>query len=116
MGLIAYDQSAHDFDDLFMAASEAGADDVVENGEELEVLTAVENFGTVRDALEKEIGEPKEASLVWRPKSKIEPASQEAAVSLFKMMDLLEDNDDVQTVTVNADISGELAQQIAEQL
>lgn len=116
MGLIAYDKSAHDFDDLFMAASEAGADDVVENGEELEVLTAVENFGTVRDALEKEIGEPKEANLVWRPKSKIEPASQDAALSLFKMMDILEDNDDVQTVTVNADISGELAAKIAEQL
>ena len=115
-GLIAYEGNKVTFDDLFMAASEAGADDVEENGEDYEVLTDPDAFGSVRDALEKEVGEPKEANLVWRPKSKLPPTSESAAVSLFKMMDLLEDNDDVQSVTVNADISQELAAKIAEQL
>ncbi len=116
IGLIAYLTDQVEFDDLFMAASEAGANDVEENGEDLEVFTDVDAFGTVRSILEKEIGEPKEANLVWRPKSKMAPASEDAAISLFKMIDMLEDNDDVQSVTVNADVSPELAAKIAAQL
>ena len=93
-------------DVVMEAAIEAGAQDVESDEDGHTVFTAFEDLGTVAEALEATLGAPRSTGVVWRPKS-LTPVAGEQAASLLKLIDALDDDDDVQTVTPNADISEE---------
>jgi len=104
VGVIVYDRKVASDDAMLEAAIEAGADDVVSGPEEHEVITALEALRDAQKALEAKFGEPKKASLVWRPQNTI-AVDDEAGEKILKLIGNLEDNDDVQNVVANFEIS-----------
>lgn len=106
LGQVVYPAAAATQDQMFEAAVEAGADNV-ESGEEEHVIScAPDALNTVRDALEQRFGAPGAAKLVWRPKI-LAPIAGDLADSLFKLLETLEDSDDVQNVYANFEVSDE---------
>ena len=99
------------FDALFEAALEAGATDVAMEDDLYEVYTEVESLHEVRTALAKTCGEPKAAKLVWKPKLLVS-VEEKNVETLFKLVNALEDNDDVQTVFGNYDIDPALLEKL----
>lgn len=112
-GVITYDKSKADFDTLFEKAIDHGAEDVIDLDGTAEVITAREDFSSVRDGLEKDLGEPQSAGLSWLPENTI-AVDEEAAMTLFKMIEALEDNDDVQNVFTNVEVSDDIMAKLAE--
>ncbi|MGA7829152.1 MAG: YebC/PmpR family DNA-binding transcriptional regulator [Geobacteraceae bacterium] len=104
-GLIVYSKDI-DFDALFEAALEAGADDVVDEEGQIEVVTAPSAFIEVREALEKSGFTHESAEVTMIPQTMVKLDGKQAE-SMLKLMDRLEDNDDVQNVYANFDISDE---------
>ncbi len=104
VGVIVYDLAVADDEAMLEAAIEAGADDVASTPEEHEVVTSVEALREAEKALEAKYGEPKKASLVWRPHNTI-AVDDEAGEKILKLINTLEENDDVQNVTANFEIS-----------
>jgi YebC/PmpR family DNA-binding regulatory protein len=107
LGLISYPAAAGDSEKVFEAALEAGADDVESGEEGHEIWTAPDALHEVAKALESVLGQPEGAKLAWRPKEQVE-VSAEVAQQLVKMIDALEDLDDVQTVYGNYSFSDEV--------
>ena len=107
IGLIVYDRKVADEEAMLDAAIEAGADDVSSGLEEHEIVTSMETLREVQKALEVKLGEPKKASLVWRPQNTI-AVDDEAGEKILRLIGSLEDNDDVQNVTANFEISDAL--------
>ncbi len=103
MGAISYATDAGDADTMFEAALEAGAGDVNSTEDGHEITCGIDEFNDVRDALEARFGDPREAGLIWRPQNLI-AVEEGSASSLVKLIDVLDDNDDVQTVFANYDI------------
>ena len=104
---VTYPADAASADDMFEAALEAGAENVESQSDTHTVTAAVEDFSSVRDALEERFGPPASAGLVWRPLNTVE-LDEDAASSLLKLLDALDDNDDVQRVAANFEISDEV--------
>jgi YebC/PmpR family DNA-binding regulatory protein len=104
LGLIEYPASAGDEDTVLEAAIEAGADDVESDEEGHAIWVAVENLHPVARELEKALGEAAGVKLAWKPSLKVEVGESDAA-SLFKLIDVLDDDDDVQTVWGNYEVS-----------
>jgi YebC/PmpR family DNA-binding regulatory protein len=96
----------NDFEVIFEAALEAGAEDVKEEDGMIEVLTDPSSFEAVRNALEKQGLKYESAEVTMIPQN-MSPVTGKQAESLMKMIDVLEDNDDVQNVHANYDISDE---------
>ncbi|WP_283176246.1 YebC/PmpR family DNA-binding transcriptional regulator [Gemmobacter sp. 24YEA27] len=111
LGEISYPLSAGDADSVMMAAIEAGAEDVETDDESHWIYCKVEDLSSVSDALEATLGESTEAKLVWRPQSRTE-VDLDTAQKLMKLVDLLEEDDDVQTVTHNFDVPDDVAAQL----
>jgi YebC/PmpR family DNA-binding regulatory protein len=111
VGQILYPGATASADDMLEAAIEAGADDVRSDEQGHEVLTAVDGLGEVRDALEARFGAPESAKLTWQPLNTIAPDADQAQ-SLLKLLDVLDDNDDVQTVLGNFDIPEDLLEKL----
>jgi YebC/PmpR family DNA-binding regulatory protein len=109
-GQIVVDASRYGEDDL-MAAVDAGAEDVAEDGDVLEVVTGPTDLAAVRGALEEAGVELQSAELVMRPTSRIEIEESQAA-SLMRMLDTLEDNDDVQAVHANFDVEADVLERV----
>ena len=107
MGLITYPISAGDADSVFEAALEAGAEDVETSEDEHSIWTAMDSLHEVAKALEATLGEAESAKLAWKPQVLVEVDEANAA-TLLKMIDALEDDDDVQTVWGNYDVSDEV--------
>ncbi|HIJ80474.1 MAG TPA: YebC/PmpR family DNA-binding transcriptional regulator [Desulfuromonadales bacterium] len=105
VGLIVYDKSVG-FDQLFEAAIEAGAEDVAEQDEQFEVTTEIGTFIEVREALESKGFKHLNAEITMVPQTQVQLDGKQAE-SMLKLMDRLEDNDDVQNVYANFDISEE---------
>ncbi|MBN8484052.1 MAG: YebC/PmpR family DNA-binding transcriptional regulator [Sphingomonadales bacterium] len=103
LGLIEYPGSAGDADKVFEAALEAGADDVESDADSHAIWVAVENLHPVARELEKALGEAEGVKLAWRPSLKTE-VDEETARTLLKLIDVLDDDDDVQTVWGNYEI------------
>jgi YebC/PmpR family DNA-binding regulatory protein len=107
VGEFRFPLSVGSADDVLEKAIEAGADDVVSGqGEEgvHEIYAAQENFNSVREALEKSLGQPSVAKLTWRPKT-TSPVEGETVQALLDLIAALEDNDDVQNVYANFEVS-----------
>jgi YebC/PmpR family DNA-binding regulatory protein len=112
LGQISY-PSGSDEDRIMEAALEAGADDVVSNDDgSIDVLTAVEDFPEVRDAMQSMDLEPEQAEVTMRASTSVN-LSLDDAQSMIKLLETLEDHDDVQQVYSNADIPEEILAQIA---
>jgi YebC/PmpR family DNA-binding regulatory protein len=110
VGEIAYPLSAGSADKVMEAAIEAGADDVETDEDEEEgghwIYTSFETMGEVAAALEKSLGEPESVKAIWKPQNNV-PVDAEKGASLVKMIGILEDDDDVQNVYANYDMSDE---------
>ena len=111
VGSIEYPGSVGSEDAVMEAAIEAGADDVVSNEEGHEVITTIEGFTEVAKALEAKFGEPRKSKLVWKPQNTI-TVDDEAGEKILKLISNLEDNDDVQNVYANFEISDALVKKM----
>jgi transcriptional/translational regulatory protein YebC/TACO1 len=94
-----------------MVAVDAGAEDVAEDGDVLEVVTGPTDLAAVRGALEQAGVEVQSAELVMRPTNRIEIEESQAA-SLMRLLDTLEDNDDVQAVHANFDVDADVLERV----
>ena len=112
LGVIRYPLDVATADDMLEAAIEAGAENVESDDEAHEVTCAVEDFFGVRDALEAKFGAPETAKLDWRPTMEV-TLDEDKAKSLLKLLDQLEDNDDVQNVYANFDIPDAVMQRLS---
>ena len=96
---------------MFEAAVEAGAMNCESGGDIHEIHTDPDEFSAVRDALEEKFGTPEKSGLTWKPNTMTEVTEAQAA-SVLKLIDVLEDNDDVQNVTTNFDVSDEIMEKL----
>ncbi|WP_397587738.1 YebC/PmpR family DNA-binding transcriptional regulator [Sandarakinorhabdus limnophila] len=103
LGLIAYPASAGSADAVFEAALEAGADDVQSSEDGHEIWCSIENLHDVARALEPVLGDSGQAKLAWKPGTMVTVGAEDAA-QLMKLIDVLDDDDDVQTVWGNYDV------------
>jgi transcriptional/translational regulatory protein YebC/TACO1 len=111
MGLINYPASAGDAEKVFEAALDAGAEDVTSSDDGHEIWTAIGSLHEVAKALEPVLGEAEGAKLAWRPQTSIEVAEADAA-TLIKLIDALDEDDDVQTVWGNYEVSDEVMEKL----
>ncbi len=112
VGVIEYDAKAASAEAMFEAALEAGADDVVSNAETHEIYAAQDHFGSVAKALEAKFGEPRKAALTWRPQNTV-AVDDEQGEKVLKLIENLNDNDDVQNVYANFEISDALVSRMS---
>jgi YebC/PmpR family DNA-binding regulatory protein len=110
-GVVMVDANRYSEDEL-IGAIDAGAEDVSKDGDSLKVVCAAEDFAAVREALESAGVEIESAELTMEPKSVIEVTGADAA-SLMRLMDALDEHDDVEAVHANFDIPAELLEQAA---
>jgi YebC/PmpR family DNA-binding regulatory protein len=107
VGQIIYPLDVADADTMFEAVLEAGADNVETDDNGHEIICAPENFNAVREELEARFGAPEDSGLTWKPQNLI-AVNEDQAATLFKLLDALDDNDDVQNVSSNSDISDDI--------
>jgi YebC/PmpR family DNA-binding regulatory protein len=112
VGVIEYDAKAATPEAMFEAALEAGADDVVSTTEGHEIYAAQDLFGLVVKALEAKFGEPRKASLVWRPQNTVS-VDDEQGERLLKLIENLNEHDDVQNVYANFEVSDALVSRMS---
>jgi YebC/PmpR family DNA-binding regulatory protein len=113
LGVLRFGAKAADADAVLEAAIEAGARDVASSAEGHEVLTAPEELNAVRDALEKRFGEPESAKLEWRPNLSV-AVDEEGAQAVLKLLDALDDHDDVQNVYANFEMTDAVLQKLSQ--
>ncbi|SFG16143.1 DNA-binding regulatory protein, YebC/PmpR family [Palleronia marisminoris] len=106
-GQVIYSAKAGSSDDVMMAAIEAGAEDVESSDEAHVIWCDATDLNEVATALEEQLGESDSTKLVWRPQTTTE-LDLEGMQKLMKLMDALEDDDDVQNVTANFETSDEV--------
>ena len=110
-GQVMYPASVGDADTVMMAAIEAGAEDCESSEEGHVIICADTDLNTVSTALEAELGESESTKLIWQPTTTTE-LDLEGMTKLMKLVDALEDDDDVQTVTANFEASDEVMAQL----
>ena len=111
LGLIVYPASVGSETKVLEAALEAGAEDIQSGKREHEIWTAADDLHAVADALEKALGEAETVKLAWRPNLSADLEEGDAR-TLLKLLDVLDDDDDVQTVWGNYDISDEIMEKL----
>jgi YebC/PmpR family DNA-binding regulatory protein len=112
LGLISYPAGAGDAETIFEAALEAGAEDVSSSEDGHEIWTAIDSLHEVAKALESVLGEAEGIKLAWRPQTQVTLTSEDEAALLMKLIDALDDDDDVQTVWSNYDVSDEIMEKL----
>ncbi|MDR2107223.1 MAG: YebC/PmpR family DNA-binding transcriptional regulator [Holosporaceae bacterium] len=101
-GLVSYDKKTASEEQMFEAIVEVGGEDLICD-ENFEIICSPERLSSVRDNLIKKFGDPLEAKITWLPKNTV-AVDGDVAKSLFKLIEALEDNDDVQSVTANYEV------------
>jgi len=112
VGVIAYPKGKGSDDAMLEAAIEAGAEECVSSEDGHEFIASLEDFGSVRDALEAKLGEPQSAKIEWRAKT-MTPVADAAGETLVKLLDVLDEHDDVQNVYGNYELSDALMEKLA---
>jgi YebC/PmpR family DNA-binding regulatory protein len=112
LGVVRYEAKAASTDAMLEAAIEAGADDVASDADIHEITVSADGFFAVRDALEQKFGAPAEAKIEWRPNLTV-AVDEEKAKSILKLLDVLEDDDDVQNVYANFEIPEDIMRKLA---
>ncbi len=111
VGVVEFDAGVASADQMLEAAIDAGAEDVTLEGERHVVMTALDALSEVGRVLEARFGEPKRSALIWRPQNSV-PVDDEVGEKLIKLLDALDDHDDVQTVVANFEASETLMQKM----
>tara|TARA_B100000614_G_scaffold61589_1_gene54511 strand:+ start:433 stop:1179 length:747 start_codon:yes stop_codon:yes gene_type:complete len=111
IGLISYPRDLGSSEAAFEAAVESGASDVEATQSGYEFICSTEEFNNVREYLEDEYGPPVSAGLSWKPQSTVE-LSADQATTLLHLLDVLDDNDDVQSTAANFEISDEVLEKL----
>ncbi|MEC7091370.1 MAG: YebC/PmpR family DNA-binding transcriptional regulator [Pseudomonadota bacterium] len=111
-GAVEYPGDIAGADAVFEAAIEAGAEDVESSGDTHEILCAMEELHNVAAALEGALGPPPSAQIVWKPQNEIS-VDEETAEKVLRMMEALDDLDDVQNVYANFDIADEILEKLS---
>ena len=104
VGEIAYPAAVASADDMLEAVIDAGAENVESDAQQHLVTSTPEDLNSVRDALESRFGPAQSARLVWRPRTTA-AIDEETATALFKLLETLEDSDDVQNVYANFEVA-----------
>ncbi len=112
VGIVEYDADKASADDMLEAAIEAGAEDVVSGEDGHQIYTAADGLAEVGKALEAKFGEPRKSALMWKPQNTI-AVDDEAGEKILKLIETLDDNDDVQNVTANFEVSDALMQKMS---
>lgn len=112
VGFIHYPAVVASADDMMEAALEAGAEDVQSDDSGHDVYSVPDDLGTVRDDLEQRFGPAEASRLDWRPRTLV-PIGEDDAVTLFKLLDVLDDNDDVQRVAANFEVPDEIMERLS---
>ncbi len=112
VGQIIYPAEVADADTMFEAALEAGADNAESDENGHEILTATDDFNTVRESLENQFGSPEEAGLAWKAQNTT-PVNEDQAQTLLKLLGALDELDDVQSVASNFDIDDDIMAKLA---
>ena len=111
LGLIVYPADAGDEEKVLEAAMEAGAEDIASTDDGHEIWTAPDDLHAVAEALEKSLGSAETVKLAWKPNLTVDMDEGNAG-TLLKLIDALDDDDDVQTVWGNYDISDEVMEKL----
>jgi transcriptional/translational regulatory protein YebC/TACO1 len=111
-GVITYPLEKGSEDAMLEAALETGANECITSADGHEFLTSMEDFASVRDALEAKLGAPASAAIVWRPQTSV-AVNDEAGETLMKLVEVLDDHDDVQNVYGNYELSDALIAKLA---
>jgi len=109
---VEFDAKAASADAMLDAAIEAGAEDVASGENGHEVYTTAESLRDVAKALEQKFGEPRKAALTWKPQNTV-PLDDEQGEKVLKLIDALNDQDDVQNVYANFEVSDALVQKMS---
>ena len=112
IGQIIYPKSIKSDEEIFEIAIEVGASDVSSDELNHEIITSINEFNNVRERLEDLLGAPEQAELIWQPENYIEVNEAKRAISLLKLIDTLDNCDDVQSVHGNFDINEDLLKEI----
>lgn len=113
IGEIVYPAAKASGDAMFEAAVDAGAQNVESDADGHYISTAPNDFAAVREKLEAKFGAPESSALIWKPLNMHPVTDADAAGSVMKLVDALDENDDVQEVFTNMDVSDDLAAKLA---
>jgi YebC/PmpR family DNA-binding regulatory protein len=104
VGVVEYDAKAASADAMLEAAIDAGADDVASGGDGHQIFTTPDSLRDVAKALEAKFGEPRKAALLWKPQNTV-ALDDEAAEKMLRLIEALDESDDVQNVYANFEVS-----------
>jgi YebC/PmpR family DNA-binding regulatory protein len=107
VGIVEFDAKVASADAMLDAAIEAGADDVISNDDGHQIITTPDTLNDVAKALEAKFGEPRKASLLWKPQNTV-ALDDESGEKVLKLLESLDDSDDVQNVYANFEVSDAL--------
>ena len=112
VGVVEYDTKAASADAMLEAAIEAGAEDVVSGEDGHQIFTTTDTLAEVAKALEAKFGEPRKAAMLWKPQNTI-GLDDEVGEKVLKLIETLDDNEDVQNVYANFEVSDALVQKMS---
>ncbi len=112
IGLVRFKVDVASAEEMFEAALEANAKDVQSDDSGHDVVCEADDLNSVREVLESRFGEADAARLDWKPNTTV-PVDEDAAVTLFKLLDALDDNDDVQRVSANFDVDESILERLS---
>ncbi|MFA6265025.1 MAG: YebC/PmpR family DNA-binding transcriptional regulator [Pseudolabrys sp.] len=113
IGVVEYDTAKASADAMLEAAIDAGAEDVVSDESGHQVITTTDTLAEVSKALETKFGEPRKSGFVWKPQNTV-AVDDEVGEKIIGLIEALEDNDDVQKVYANFELSEALMQKMSE--
>ena len=112
VGVVEFDAKAASADAMLDAAIEAGADDVTSDDDGHQIFTTPENLREVAKALEAKFGEPRKSALLWKPQNTV-ALDDNAGEKMLNLIELLDENDDVQNVYANFEVSDALVKKMS---
>ncbi len=112
VGVVEYDADRASADAMLEAAIDAGAEDVVSTEDGHQIFTSTDSLAEVTKALEAKFGEPKKSAMTWKPQNTV-AVDDEAGEKILKLMDAFDDNEDVQNVYSNFEVSDALMQKMS---
>ena len=112
IGVVEYDAKVADADAMLEAAIEAGAEDVTSDENGHQIFTTTETLRDVAKALEAKYGEARKAALIWKPQNTV-ALDDESGEKMLRLIESLDDNDDVQNVYANFEVSDALVQKLS---
>ena len=112
VGVVEYDAAKASADEMLEAAIEAGAEDVISDDNGHQIITTTDTLHEVAKTLEAKFGEPRKSGMVWKPQNTV-AVDDEAGEKILKLMEALDESDDVQNVYANFEVSDALVQKMS---